>query len=209
MYVPSVTLSHLSTPRKSAPVLRICLGLLIAAYPLAIYFLIDAIDPLVWVCSLGILFVLRLLSVKLTLPQLSVALIAILIFCVAAAFDPQLTVLKLYPVIINLTLASYGIYTVVHPPSAIEKFSHWVGMTVEGPAIPYTRRLTLVWVVFFVVNAAVAAYTALWAATEVWAIYNGFISYLLVGLLIILEYPVRLLYRRRHANTQPGSISEQ
>ena len=188
--------------------LRLGLGLLIAAYPLAIYFLIDRMDPLFWICALGVLFALRLSTVKLRRPQLCAALFAIVVFCVVAALDRQLTVLKLYPVIINLILAIYGLYTLVHPPSAIEKFSQWMGMAVEGPAVPYTRRLTLVWVIFFVLNAAAAAYTALWEQTEVWAIYNGFISYLLMGLLLVLEYPIRLLYRRRHARAQTGGFSE-
>jgi uncharacterized membrane protein len=70
---------------------------------------------------------------------------------------------------------------------------------VEGPAISYTRRLTMVWIVFFIINALIAAYTAMATSAATWALYNGLISYMLIGLLLIVEYPVRLAYRKRHA----------
>ena len=128
----------------------------------------------------------------------ALGLAGVVAFCAVALADEQLTVLKCYPVIINLGAAGYFWYTLVNPPSAIARLSRAIGMQVEGPAVPYTHRLTAVWVVFFLVSAAVAAYTALFGSMGVWAWYNGLVSYLLIGLLILGEYPVRLIYRRRH-----------
>ena len=89
----------------------------------------------------------------------------------------------------------------MHPPSAIERISRLQGMQVEGPAVRYTRGLTMVWVMFFVLNGIAAAYTAVAATTGIWMWYNGLVSYLLIGTLIVAEYPVRVLYRKRH---RPG-----
>jgi uncharacterized membrane protein len=59
--------------------------------------------------------------------------------------------------------------------------------------VRYTRTITLVWCAFFALNGALAIYTALLTSREAWALYNGFIAYLLMGALIAGE---RLTRRR-------------
>ena len=58
-------------------------------------------------------------------------------------------------------------------------------------AISYTRRVTQVWCVFFTVNGAIALYTALYASSALWSLYNGFLAYIFIGLLFAGEYCVR------------------
>lgn len=48
-------------------------------------------------------------------------------------------------------------------------------------------------------NGGIALATALWADDKVWALYNGLVSYVLIGLLMGGEYLVRLWVRRRDA----------
>jgi uncharacterized membrane protein len=50
----------------------------------------------------------------------------------------------------------------------------------------------------FVLNGSLALYTAVAADIEVWALYNGVIAYVLMGLLFAGEYLVRRRVRRRH-----------
>ena len=57
----------------------------------------------------------------------------------------------------------------------------------------YTRRVTLAWCAFFVVNGAIAAWTAVYSSREAWVLYNGVIAYLAMGTLFAGE---RLLRRR-------------
>jgi uncharacterized membrane protein len=168
-------------------------------YPFAVYFMLGRTDPVLLVITFAALCILRLLAVKnLTLNQRTAGIGLLVIFCSIAAFDAELRMLKLYPVAVNAGAAGFCLYTLLNPPSAIERLSRMLGMQIEGPAKPYTRRLTMVWAVFFVSSALAAAYTALFTSTAIWALYNGLISYLLIGLLIVAEYPVRLAYRKRH-----------
>ena len=69
---------------------------------------------------------------------------------------------------------------------------------VSPPGVIYTRRLTAVWLAFFLGNAGISLYTTLFASLDTWALYNGFVSYGLTALLIVGEYPVRRRYQRLH-----------
>ena len=58
-------------------------------------------------------------------------------------------------------------------------------------AIRYTRQVTIAWSVFFLCNGVLAAALTLWAPLAWWTLYNGLISYLLMGLLFAVEWLVR------------------
>jgi uncharacterized membrane protein len=53
------------------------------------------------------------------------------------------------------------------------------------------RKVTMVWLYFFVVNAGISAGTAIWGSLEAWTLYNGLISYLLIGSIFTGEFAVR------------------
>ena len=66
----------------------------------------------------------------------------------------------------------------------------------ENPNLPaagvrYTRQVTQVWCAFFVLNGLVATWTAVWSSREIWALYNGFLSYIAMGLLFAGEWLMR------------------
>lgn len=44
------------------------------------------------------------------------------------------------------------------------------------------------WCVFFIVNGGFSVYTALYWSRASWALYNGFIAYLLIGALLAGEW---------------------
>ena len=58
-------------------------------------------------------------------------------------------------------------------------------------AIEYCRKVTIVWTVFCLSNAMIAAATALWGSIEVWTFWNAGLSYVLLGTLVIGEMIVR------------------
>ena len=106
--------------------------------------------------------------------------------------------IKLYPVAVNaLMLALFGL-SLRHPPSMIERFARLQEPDLPTHAIAYTRRVTQVWCGFFVINGTLALLTALYASTDVWALYNGLIAYLLMGALFAGEWLVRQRVRARH-----------
>lgn len=173
------------------------IGLLL--YPLLVYQFASLDRPLLLATTLALLLSLRLFAMgTLTKPRLLLALLVVLSFCTLAQFDTQLRVLRLYPVLISLGGAGFCLYSLKHPPSAIERFARRMGMEVPDAAISYLRGVTTVWLAFFCLNAAVAAYTAVAANISHWALYNGLISYLIIGLLLVGEW----LYRRRYMRLQ-------
>lgn len=105
--------------------------------------------------------------------------------------------LKLYPVMVNATLLGVFAYTLMEPPSMVERLARLREPDLPASAIWYTRRVTQVWCLFFGLNGAMALITTLWASVAVWTIYNGFISYLLMGFLFAAEYCVRDRFKRR------------
>ena len=65
-------------------------------------------------------------------------------------------------------------------------------------AIAYTRRVTQIWCVFFVINGSIALGTALWASEAIWSLYTGVIAYVLMGILFVGEFLFRIRFKRLH-----------
>jgi uncharacterized membrane protein len=99
--------------------------------------------------------------------------------------------LKLYPALVNAVLLAVFATSLARPPSVIERLARLSVPDLPPAGVRYTRRVTQVWCVFFVGNGMVALATALWASTEVWAFYNGFLAYVLMGVLFGAEWLVR------------------
>lgn len=126
--------------------------------------------------------------------MLAVAFVAALTLATGSAMG-----LKTYPVIINSAMLALFTYSLWRPPSMIERFARLREPDLPATAIPYTRKVTMVWCIFFLLNGAIAT-TTLFASDRVWAIYNGFFAYVLMGLLFAGEYLVR--QRVRHKNVK-------
>jgi len=103
------------------------------------------------------------------------------------------TLLLLYPASISVSLLFLFGSTLLQPPTMVERIARLDGARPSPALERYTRRITEVWCLFFIVNGALAVYTALHASRETWAFYNGFIAYLLMGCLFAGE---RLARRR-------------
>lgn len=113
--------------------------------------------------------------------------------------------LKLYPVLVNAVfLVVFGI-SLRHPPSAVERLARLTEPDLPAAAVPYTRRVTQVWCLFFIGNGAVSLATALWGSNDLWALYNGLLSYGLMGTLFGAEWLVR---RRVRARIRAASAEE-
>jgi uncharacterized membrane protein len=121
-----------------------------------------------------------------------IALIAILasVAIIAYTWGYQLS-LKFYPVLVNLGLLVLFASSLLSPPSFIERLARIRHPKLSPAGVAYTLKVTWMWSLFFLVNGCIAAFTALWASNEVWTLYNGFIAYLLIGILFGAEWIVR------------------
>src|SRR5262249_17447534 len=84
-------------------------------------------------------------------------------------------------------------------PSVVERLARLREPDFPPAAVRYTRRVTQVWCVFFVVNGTIATATALWASPAAWALYNRLLAYVAMGLLMGGEWLVRRRVRARIA----------
>lgn len=194
------------------------LSLALLAYPFLVYVLLQRVQAAVIGSLLFALVLARYILIKRTemlqgsaraseapaVRQKSPALKALLpltVVGVASGVSMLLSnhplAVRLNPVWISLTMLAIFGWSLYSPPSMIERFARLAQPNLPAHAIGYTRQITKVWCGFFVVNAAIALWTALWAPLQVWTLYNGLISYLLMGLLFGVEFLVRLQRQRR------------
>jgi len=115
--------------------------------------------------------------------------------CVIAALvflynDPLY--LKLYPVMMSALMFCIFAMSLVTPPNVIETFArlHFKKQNLPAHVVIYTRNVTKIWCGFFIINGLVAAFTVM-QSMKVWALYNGLISYLLMGCLFVGEFLFR------------------
>lgn len=184
---------------SASRLLGILLGLLLVLYPLLVYVGIQQLGPRVLAAILLAAALLRLLLAKLAGQALGNS--AWLLFAAAAATGLTLATgsllgLKSYPVLVSGVLLGVFGFSLWRPPSMIERFARLQHADLPDHAIPYTRKVTWVWCGFFVVNGTIASAT-LFASDQIWALYNGLLSYILIGLLLAGEYLIRLRVQKQ------------
>jgi uncharacterized membrane protein len=165
---------------------------LFGLYPLLIFVGLYYLDPR----SLGVLLLAalllrhraqaaRLLS-KFSAAQFA-ALALPLVLGAAVLVTNSETLLRLYPASISASMLLLFGLTLLYPPSMVERFARMQDPELSEARVRYTRRVTEVWCAFFVLNGLAAAWTAVFASREAWALYNGLIAYLLMGALFLAE----------------------
>lgn len=110
--------------------------------------------------------------------------------------------LKLYPVFVSVSLLATFSLTLVRPPSMILRFATLQDRKLsETPGYPgivrYCRVVTVVWCAFFVFNLGVSLFTAFFMSDFAWSLYNGLISYILIGTLFVGEMAVRRIVQKK------------
>ena len=161
-------------------------------YPLAIYFGLARFEPR----SLALLLLgLAVLRLWVTRERVWVAAAAGAGVLVALTMIGNHKLpLKLYPVVVNAVMLSLFALSLRYPPTVIERLARLQHPQLPPSGVAYTRRVTQVWCGFFVFNGSLALITALYASDATWALYNGLLAYLLMGLLFAGEW----LLRPRH-----------
>ena len=167
-------------------------------YPVAVYFGLQYFEPrmlgLLLLCALFLRFSLLVKSIQLKQlkPLAGISIASALIGLLIVFFNEPFYV-RLNPVIINLSLFILFSYTLYKPPSMIERFARLQTPELPVEAISYTRTVTKIWCVFFVFNFFASSYTTLYSSLEIWTLYNGFIAYIFMGCIFVIEYIVRTI----------------
>jgi len=109
--------------------------------------------------------------------------------------------LKLYPLLINLTMLASFAMSLIKPPSCVFRIALMRDSSIRDSvhlhAIEsYCCKVTKVWCVFFVLNALISLATLLYSPDWFWALYNGFIAYILMGIIFAVEWLARKKIRK-------------
>lgn len=124
-----------------------------------------------------------------------------ILLALLAYWSGALLPLRFYPVLVNAVFLTVFAYSLMVPPSTIERLARLQDPNLPPAAIAYTRGVTQVWCGFFALNGAIALYTAMFSSIAQWSFYNGFLAYLLMGLLFAGEYCARCYFKRRHGSS--------
>jgi uncharacterized membrane protein len=181
--------------------MRVLATLAVLAYPLLIFFFLDEVGAKGLGIGIVALMLLRYSAVVKDNRWLIV--LAALVVGFLFYIQPQSSerVLRLYPTFISLSLLAAFAFTLVRPPSMAERLAQLSNVEITPVVKRYTRNVTVIWCCFFAINAGVSALIAMGGSLEVWTLYNGLISYLLVAAIMGIEY----LYRQQFIARQDAA----
>ena len=77
------------------------------------------------------------------------------------------------------------------PQTIVEKIARIRDSRFSDREIPYARKVTVAWSIFFAINGLIALATVLIENKFYWSIYNGAISYALMGFMFAGEFYCR------------------
>lgn len=189
-------------------VIKAVFAAILLAYPLLVYFGLNYLDIRVLALLLIVLAIARvvgILSAARSAPmrtQMIFAAFALIVVATTSFLFESIDALRLYPVFVSGLLLILFSVSLFYPPTIIEKLARFSEPDLPPEGVAYTRKVTMVWCGFFVLNGGVALYTALENSFEVWTFYNGFLSYILMGGLFSIEYVVRQWVKRRREMAQ-------
>jgi uncharacterized membrane protein len=176
--------------------LKILLILLSLSYPFIVYWGLEHYDAgILLPAILGLLGIKLLAGGSLKYERYVILFTLIGISAIALIWEKQIG-LKFYPVMINFGFFALFAGSLLSSQTIVERLARLKEPDLPPEGIAYTRKVTMVWSVFFLLNGSIAAITALWASNEIWMLYNGFIAYLLIGTLAAVEWLVRQRVRR-------------
>ena len=174
---------------------RVALAL---GYPLGIYLALVWFEPRWVALAVAALILLRwrgrAFGLFAGLSWLSHAVIAgSLLLSLGALVSNDETLLRLYPAGVSLALLAVFALSLRSEQSLVERMARISHPVLPDEAVRWCRRWTESWCAFFAVNASLSIWTAIAASREVWAVYNGFIAYLVMGTLLAGEWVLRRL----------------
>lgn len=135
----------------------------------------------------------------------SALLLTAALFCF---FTNKAVFLKMYSVAVSATFLAAFASTLARPPTMIFRLATLQDKTIEGSlkesrVRAYCRKVTIAWCVFFVCNGLAAAFTTFFCSDKIWSIYNGGISYVLLGLMFAVEFTIRKQVDKKMPHAHP------
>ncbi|MGH1471693.1 MAG: hypothetical protein ACRBCS_10900 [Cellvibrionaceae bacterium] len=188
---------------KTAVLLNLAAIAVTLLYPFAIYFGLQHFDPRTLILILIAIVGIRFLTLKNSPLNHWVWIPLLGVLCVWVWISNSGLGLKFYPVLINTSFLILFCWSLKQPPTMIERFARLKPAMLEEIKVSpdsdeilpdvkkYMGKVTIVWCCFFVVNGLTALGLAFWGSDKIWTLYNGIVSYLMIGVLFVVEWLVR------------------
>jgi uncharacterized membrane protein/3-hydroxymyristoyl/3-hydroxydecanoyl-(acyl carrier protein) dehydratase len=179
--------------RKLSSFVLVVVGIL---YPFIVYFGMDHVSTPMFGMILGALWLVRAPALM-RQPGGRWMLAITLVYCAVLAFGGEGHLLRWYPSLICALLFAAFALSLKFGPPMIERIARVAEPDLPPVAVAYTRKVTWVWVGFFVVNGTVSGLLAAWGPLSWWTFYNGILAYSVMGALFVGEWLMRQRLRRR------------
>ena len=181
-------------------VLPLLNGLALVAWPLLVWLAVTHPQWRGVLALLALLFALRIWSLRRAQGAMSrvMLLLALVgsVLCLASLLLRTQHLLLWYPVVVNTLLLLLFGSSLWTPMPLVERLARLREPQLPPRAVRYTRRVTQVWCGFFILNGSVALATCLINDIQLWTLWNGGISYLLMGTLMGGEWLLRQRIRK-------------
>lgn len=178
-------------------VVRVLVMSFFITYPFLVYFGLSILPPsffgLVLVVLLGLRF--GVLLPKERLMYLPVLLV-FLAYAIATVVFDSARLLLFYPAMVNVTFFLVFAFSLRSGEPLLLRFVRARGYAISDHTPRYLFWLTAIWAVFFIINALISIWTST-LSIQAWTLYNGLISYILVGILGAGELLFRRYYKKR------------
>ena len=117
-------------------------------------------------------------------------------FIIGLFYVTGLNALKIYPVIVNFSFFLIFFISLFAQKTVIQKIAELQEGVLNNSVKIYTRNLTYLWCIFLFIQFLISILT-LFLDDKIWMIYNGFVSYILLGSFFAIEYMVRIILKRK------------
>jgi uncharacterized membrane protein len=187
---------------RAQSVLSIAGGLAVIGWPFAVWLALSYPRLHILLPLLALCFVLRLAALRGKTGALSRAAQGLaaagIALTLASVLLREAQLLLWYPLAVNMVmLALFGGSLLSRMP-LVERLARWREGELSAAAVRYTRRVTRLWCGFFIVNGGVSLWTCLHGSLHLWTLWNGMLSYLLMGALFAGEWLVRQRVKQHH-----------
>ncbi len=180
--------------------LKIITIILTVLYPFAIYYALQKQQIPGALVLLALILLLRIFAYnsKALGSNLLILIIGGVIILLTLLQNNQ-TYLLLYPSLVSYSLLLLFASSLFSQISIVERIAS-LRVAPEDRTLQfknYCRQVTIAWCWFMFLNGSFATALALYASYEVWTLYTGLISYILMGLMFAGEYLIRKIVMRK------------
>ena len=114
-------------------------------------------------------------------------------------------ILKLYPALANLAYLTFTLSSLIIPPPIafyfIDIFDKKIKTVIpEKRFNRYCRNATITWCVYFIIDGSISVFSVFWLSDLDWGIYNGGITYVLMGLIFVAEFVILKKIEKKYRN---------